>query len=205
MIIMKQVIRYDTFETNSSSCHSLAIPKSSRKKRNYPNAVHFGIGEFGWDVAVDNDPADYLYTAILTYHPWNPNQEFDREGKLDYLKKILDKHNIRYTFDEPKWETWDDRQFLDNGYIDHSDELGEFLDAVFSSETALLDFIFYGIVITGNDNYEVETGWAQIHPMAKTCEKCVYNKETKEWEEKEVPNPYYNPEYENYSWYEKGN
>ena len=55
-------IRKGTFETNSSSTHSLAIPKDSVK---YPKSISFHLGEFGWGWE-EEDPADYLYTAICT-------------------------------------------------------------------------------------------------------------------------------------------
>ena len=147
---MKQVIRHDTFETNSSSVHSLAIPKHT--EGNYPNSIHFRIGEFGWEFTDGNDPASYLYTAILTYFVEEKRQH--RQEKLDYLKEVLDRHYIEYTFDEPIWWKGNDYDCLDNGNIDHSNALGEFLEAVFATETTLLDFIFYGIVVTGNDNSE---------------------------------------------------
>ena len=38
-------IRYNTFETNSSSTHSLAVPK---KVEHIPSDVRFHFGDFGW-------------------------------------------------------------------------------------------------------------------------------------------------------------
>ena len=56
---MKRQIRRGVFETNSSSTHSIAIPKRCTKT----NYMSFNIGEFGWGWD-EVDPADYLYTAI---------------------------------------------------------------------------------------------------------------------------------------------
>lgn len=168
---MKQVIRHDTFETNSSSVHSLAIPKHT--EGNYPNSIHFRIGEFGWDFSDSNDPASYLYTGILSYYSYEEKEE--RDKKLTYLKEVLNKHNIKYIFDEPTWWGSRDGDGLANGYVDHAYELDEFLEVVFATETTLLNFIFYGIVVTGNDNSE------DSNP------DCIY---------------YYDKDY---NWYHKGN
>jgi len=192
-------IRRNVFETNSSSTHSIAIPRHTEGK--YPNVVHFGIGEFGWSFDEVYNTADYLYTAILTFY----SDDVDKmEQKLDFLKSTLDSRDIRYTFEEPKWYYFQNNQeykSLDNGYIDHSNELGEFMSAVFSSETTLLDFIFFGIVITGNDNSE-NPGFLE------RTEKTVWSdEETADggWKETKIPNPYYDEKYEEYDWYYKGN
>ena len=52
-------IRSSVFETNSSSTHSIAIPRSSPLIK----GIAFQIGEFGWGFN-SVDPADYFYTAI---------------------------------------------------------------------------------------------------------------------------------------------
>ena len=87
---MKQVIRYNTFETNSSSCHSLAIPKPSRKKRTYPNVVHFGFGEFGWEFD-EVDPADYLYTALYDIYSYDNSEELekDKREQQEFILEVL--------------------------------------------------------------------------------------------------------------------
>lgn len=192
---MKQ-IRKGVFETNSSSTHSIAIPKEHAKE--YPNVIHFGIGEFGW-AFTEEDPADYLYTAILA-HYHNPNE---RAEKLDRLKAVLEAHDIRYTMDRPIF--WDsDVRYLDNGYIDHDEDLGEFLDAVFVDDETLLDFIFYGLVFTGNDNSDEEQRTFTFRNKP-TYTEDYFDSTTKEWTSEEKPNPYYQKEYDNYDWYEKWN
>ena len=56
---MKRQIRSGVFETNSSSIHSIAIPRSCKAV----DSVSFSIGEFGWEWD-EADAANYLYTAI---------------------------------------------------------------------------------------------------------------------------------------------
>ena len=45
-----RTVRYNTFETNSSSTHSLAVPK---KVEHIPSDVRFHFGDFGWELEDD--------------------------------------------------------------------------------------------------------------------------------------------------------
>lgn len=186
---MKQ-IRRNVFETNSSSTHSIAIP--NEKMSNYSSVIHFGFGEFGWSFDEVN-PADYLYTAIYAFY----EDEDIRKEKIDIIKRVLDENNIRYTFEEPTINSWGDIQ----GYIDHSYELGDFLNDVFANDSNLLNFIFDGIVLTGNDN-SYANGF--LDRMLETYEEWV-SSEDKHWTTIQVKNPYYDKKYKNYTWYYKGN
>ena len=80
-------VRSNVFETNSSSTHSIAIPKSCATN----NFIAFHIGEFSWSWE-EVDPADYFYTAIYE----TSDTEKELEEKLDKLSKILDSHGISY-------------------------------------------------------------------------------------------------------------
>lgn len=178
-----KVIRKNLFETNSSSTHSICISKEP--VTNYPNEIWFGIGEFGW--GCDKvDKYDYLYTAILTRE--------NRDELIEKLKSTLDKYNIRYNLSKPKFWECDGYEYLDNGYIDHSDELAEFIDAVMSDEDRLLRYLFSDntYVYTGNDNCGCED---------KQCMASF-----PEWTDENyclVPNPTWDTE--KYEYYYKGN
>ena len=80
-------IRKGVFETNSSSTHSIAIPKDCKPV----NSIRFNIGEFGWEWR-EADAADYLYTAIH----YIADTESDAQEKIERLKNILDEHGITY-------------------------------------------------------------------------------------------------------------
>lgn len=97
---MKRQIRSSVFETNSSSTHSIAIPKKPVVTGEY---ISFSIGEFGWENDCV-DTADYLYTAIL--------EQDDRDELLDKLKDILNNHSIKYKFEEPKYKKSNDGKYL---------------------------------------------------------------------------------------------
>ena len=133
---MKQ-IRKNVFETNSSSTHSIAIP--NKKFREYPNVIDFGFGDFGWETD-EQDPADYLYTAIYAFY----SDTDEREEKLNQLKSALDYYDIRYTFEEPRIDSWGDIQ----GYVDHAGELDEVLTAVFADDETF-EFTDLKFSITG--------------------------------------------------------
>lgn len=154
-------IRFDTFETNSSSTHAMLIPTEMPKV--LPKKINFHFGQFGWEMA-DANPADYLYTALFTYHPWYEQELFS--VRMQFLKDTLDEYGIEYTFQEPVFrETpeYIDKSVLekmqtgglldwDCGEIDHSEELGDFLEKVFSNKEFLISFLVDGKVRTGNDN-----------------------------------------------------
>ena len=184
---MKRQIRSSVFETNSSSTHSIAISKAPAVIGKY---VYFGIGEYGWENDCVN-PANYLYTAILYVYSSEVAEE-----KIEHLKRILDKYDVSYEFEEPEYWTSPDGRYtcLDNGYIDHGNELGEFLEAVFSNEDLLMRYLFGDShVYTGNDNQD---------DCPSGCN--IANEEYYDWgKDKMVINPYHDPE--NYEYFYKSN
>lgn len=181
---MKRQIRNSVFETNSSSTHSIAI---SKKPVVIGKSIHFGIGEFGWENDCV-DTADYLYTAIL--------EQDERDELLEQLKNILDGYSIEYKFDKPRYHKSSNGidKWLDNGYIDHSYELREFLNAILSNEDLLMRYLFGdSCVYTGNDNQD---------PDPSGCD--IADEEYYDWgSNKMVANPYHDPE--NYDYFYKGN
>ena len=86
-----RTVRYNTFETNSSSTHSLAVPK---KVGHIPSDVIFHFGNFGWELEDGIDPADYLYTGMIT-----GSQEI-REKYLPKLKEVLERKKIEAKYAE---------------------------------------------------------------------------------------------------------
>lgn len=153
---MRRQIRHGVFETNSSSVHSIAIPKELSIV-DVPLFMSFRTGKFGWEFA-EVDPADYFYTAL--YETSSNEEEFGR--KFSKLKSILDKYNINYSFKTPETHIfyWPERGtyhlVLDDGYIDHSDELGDWVDDLLNDGEKLVRFISAGKVFTGNDNCGTE-------------------------------------------------
>ena len=190
-----KTIRSNVFETNSSSTHSIAIPKNCSET----NYISFHIGEFGCEWG-EVDPADYFYTAIYE----RSNTENEVEEKIQTLKNILDSHNIEYYFEDAKTHisSYGNNYYLylDDGYIDHGSELTDFVNELLNDGDKLVRFLSRGLVFTGNDNSDAE-------------ERCFiernheylddYNWHTKT--ESKIKNPYYMTNHNDYDWYWKGN
>jgi len=171
-------IRTSVFETNSSSTHSICISKENII--NFPTAIHFGFGEYGWENDTVYETADYLYTGIV---------QNNMTECIDKIKEILDRHNIAYTFAKIKKNDW-----YANGCIDHAGELYDFINDICSDEDKLLRYLFGdNVIYTGNDNSNEDTD------MCYCAEETIYNYETNEY----YSNPNHNTE--KYEYYFKGN
>lgn len=182
-------IRSNVFETNSSSIHSIAISKEP--VAGLPESIYFCLGGYGWEFD-DVSPASYLYTAIMTIY-----DKKDRDNKLNKLKSILDSRGIKYEFETPRF--YDD-EWLDNGYIDHSEELSTFIETVLSDEDMLMRLLFGNShVFTGNDNSTAEE---QAYVRRWEKDYAEDNWYTGVFTMKE--NPYYMGN-TNYDWFYKGN
>ena len=179
-------IRKGTFETNSSSTHSIAI---SKNKVEIPTGsyINFRIGEYGWEENEYNFPS-YMYTSLL----YNKDKE-----SIEKLKSILDKWGIKYNFQNPKWTYWGDNQeekYLDNGYIDHGSETFSIMRVILNDEDLLARALFGdSTVYTGNDNSSEED--SMCYCAGKKCWDYENNKY--------IQNP--NHDSEHYDYFFKGN
>ena len=194
---MKRQIRNMVFETNSSSTHSIAIPRDCKATNN----VNFYIGEFSWDWE-EVDAADYLYTAIYDM----AKTESEAKEKIEKIKRTLEERGITYHFGRVVSHIWhdeyDDKDYfcLDNGYIDHGYELKSFVDELLNDEDKLVRFLSGGLVFTGNDNSSTEER-CFINRDEKYLEKHDWNTNTTT----QIKNPYYMNNHADYEWYYKGN
>ena len=174
-------VRHGVFETNSSSTHSICI---SREPVEIPKGttVRFRIGEYGWTNDTVEDTASYLYTGIMY-------RQSDKED-LPKLKRMLDEMGVKYIFDTPKRDSWG----IAHGYVDHAEELGDFIKAVLSDSDLLARYLFgKSFINTGNDNQDPHPDGCDI------CDDKIYDFDKKEW----VQNPFHDPEH--YEYFEKGN
>ena len=190
-----KTIRSNVFETNSSSTHSIAIPKNCETN----NFISFHVGDFGWGWE-EVDPADYFYTAIYE----TSNTEEELKQKLDKLSSILESRGISYKFFPVKWHTsvYNGTCYLslDDGYIDHGSELTDFVNELLDDGDKLVRFLSRGLVFTGNDN-----SYSEERCFIERDQEYVddYNYDTHT--EFKIKNPYYKTDHNEYDWYWKGN
>lgn len=181
-------IRKGVFETNSSSTHSIAIPRECGTS----NYMSFHAGEFGWGFDEVN-AADYFYTALYT----TSETMAELEDKMEKFKDILRSHGIEANFAEVEC---DERYgWLDHdGYIDHGYELKDFVDDLLNDGDKLVRFLSGGLVFTGNDNSD---SYGFITRNKEFIENYDWRSRTY-YKEK---NPYYMSDCDNYEWHYKGN
>ena len=141
---MLRQIRRGTFETNSSSTHAICITKKEIYKDLLPKHLTFYHDEFGWENAEYSTlrkRASYLYQAICDC--------YDKEEKIDKLNQIttiLDHYHITCEFKANDGD-------YEDGYIDHAENLIDFIDKILKNEDAFMKYLFgNSFVITGNDN-----------------------------------------------------
>ena len=154
-LVMKK-IRQGVFETNSSSTHSICIAKEA--ELTIPKSLHFEFGEFGWEYDTlysAYEKASYLYTGLIANN---------RKDDADKIIHLLKEKGINVTAEEPIFtnKSYTDSngklveyKFGENiGYVDHSNELEDFLNAVCKDESKLMRYLFSDLsfIITGNDN-----------------------------------------------------
>jgi hypothetical protein len=181
-------IRSGVFETNSSSTHSIAIPRDCRPS----NYISFNDDEFGWGFS-QVDPADYFYTAI---HETSETME-EIEDKLARLKYILNDYGIEYHFGDTNCE--EHNGWLEHkGYIDHGYELRDFVNDLLDNGDKLVRFLSGGLVFAGNDNSE---SYGFLERNSEFIEN--YDWRLNKWYR--TKNDYYMENCDDYEWYSKGN
>lgn len=142
-------IRKNTFETNSSSTHAIAIPKKPNYKKQ--SHINFKWGEFGWEYVVYRDTtskASYLYT-MLRYFDGDYIPELNNMNVyINKIKQYLDDENITYSFEKPSPDSWDD------GHVDHGADGLDVIEGILKNKDSFLTYLFdeRAYVSTGNDN-----------------------------------------------------
>lgn len=166
---MKKQVRKSVFETNSSSTHSICI--NSKGHYMIPETIHFeNDGCFGWDWETYHEvytKAGYLYIALLSRCDYDCEDQNNAEQLLNSVKKVQNELTSMLTELGVKEVTFDDvkineytynneihRYISFEGYIDHTEDLGDFIDAVMSDKELLAHYLFCpdSCVVTGNDN-----------------------------------------------------
>ena len=145
-------IRRGVFETNSSSTHSIVIARENTKPY---DRIDFKIGEYGWSRDVLESPdekASYFYTSAC---------DFLNRDVADDIMALLAPYGINCTFSKrAEFKPYGEHEYLDNGYVDHSEDSGEFVNALLNDASQLIDYLWNdeSYVETGNDNDDYGVG-----------------------------------------------
>lgn len=149
-------IRYNIFETNSSSSHSISLSDISDGIMNTIKCNNKGIitlvgGDFGWEYQKYNDP--------LTKANYCVTDQYHRPDNIEILKEVIKDHtgckkvNI---------------ELSTNAYIDHQSR--GTTDDIFSlGKEAIRQFIFNdrAYLFTGNDNDMAPPNFYDTNPNIK--------------------------------------
>ena len=150
---MKQIIRNKTFETNSSSMHSISIMGYGDLTKLSELNYNIEFGEFGWEHNEHND----TYT-ILTYLWTLVNDVGVKRGKQ--YKELMKEWCPNCNFTEAEEKDYSGELYYDcPGWIDHGGCYD--LDEIFSDITRFADIVLTGIIRTTNDNSEYEENWLE--------------------------------------------
>lgn len=159
---MKRRIRRRTFETNSSSCHSVAIKSHKLYYPDfeyqiwYDNYFHVYLKDFGWKEEEYYDAYTKLQYAIgMVIATELRNSRYmnligETEGFIAIENLIKDRYEVNGIIIEKN------HRFPEYGYIDHQSTddyycLKDFLD---DYKVTLEEFIFGDVVLrTDNDNH----------------------------------------------------
>lgn len=136
---MKIQKRISCFETNSSSIHSLCIPRNTSYK--VPKYVNFYLGCYGWGPDIETSPGNYLYTYLALA---------DDTERIKQLVDILYKHGVENVSFQP----YKDKDRWDIFYIDHAPESEDWVNSLFNDEEKLLRHLFTPgtVIYMTNDN-----------------------------------------------------
>jgi len=114
-----------------------------------PKKITFKAGKYGWEIDEVFDTASYLYTALF-------NESTQRETDLAHIASVLEKHGIQYDFKpvQMQFSPYSKKFIVVDSWIDHSNQLADFLRDIMSDDDRLLRFLCApdSKILTGNDN-----------------------------------------------------
>lgn len=149
-----KTIRHNTYETNSSSTHSITIDTDNYKNLQIPATLTIPFGEFGWEHRKFNDfltKASYFWTLSLY-----------NEDVNDRMIRLATDHGLELEF----------KQNDDYSYVDHGSE--HYDDWVQSNPELLTDEGLWNFlinescwIILGNDNSYDPPNWRITEKAAK--------------------------------------
>lgn len=147
---MEKVTRSKSFETNSSSTHSITIASSDVINQTLSvvdGVVEVYPGEYGWGREDSYNNASTKASYCLTHIGGDENGVRDcaeKEMLMRVIKEVTGAHTVNFVPSGDSYHPW--------GYIDHQ-SAGE-AGLAFADDDALKRFIFNdgSVLYAGNDN-----------------------------------------------------
>lgn len=159
-------IRNGVFETNSSSIHTICIPKK-RYVDYLPDKLTFGIERFGWGPSLHAYPSNLNYLNVflnfLKTNKWCPGSMEKYIRYKEAVDKFLADNEIEGEFlDQP--EDW-----TRHGYIDHESECDSIFDKIFADPEMMENFLLSpgNFIICINDNEDLHDFLSDFRPTEK--------------------------------------
>jgi hypothetical protein len=157
-----KTIRHNTYETNSSSTHSITIDTENYKNVQIPKMLTIPLGEFGWEFQKFNDflrKASYFWTLALY------NAEVN-----DRMIRLAADHGLDLQFKQSK----DDFYYVDHGSVHYCDWVKKNPELL--TDEGLWNFLINEScwIILGNDNNYDPPNWRITEKAAKALEYEVY-------------------------------
>ena len=122
-----RTIRDNTFETNSSSTHSITVSNAHDWNYNLPITVTpEWYGEFGWEWETWSSIEEriaYMIRCLVSY-------DYTKKTLQDKVKPIQERlRNLGIYFDLPTYEEWED------GYVDHADWYQTEMEEIYNDDS----------------------------------------------------------------------
>lgn len=156
-----KTIRSNTFETNSSSTHSITIDTVNYKNKQIPQEITIPCGEFGWEFKKFND----FLTKASYFLTLSQNNE--------HLKSRMVRLSQKYEFN---LEMPAEKDFV---YVDHGSEhydswIREYPQI--DTDDGLWEFLTHEScwIILGNDNQADPPNWRQTPKQEKNLNYKIY-------------------------------
>jgi len=146
-----KLIRKGTFETNSSSCHSISVSTQGTYEGLTPdhnNEILLSPMEFGWEQDEYNDSMSKLSYLWIYIKDWSGDS---KDAFMEMYQKAVCEHTganrVRMNSTSCKYSP--------DGSIDHQSVEGNELHYLFKEEKTLKDFLFLSgsYIETDNDNH----------------------------------------------------
>lgn len=152
-------IRKGTFETNSSSTHSICVTKEDTFVK-IPDKLEINIKnyEFGWEYdKYRNTDEKFAYLVMGVVAGWNDSL-LEASQNLNKLIKTIGKWVKSVQIEGLDVVCYNNESYYDpyDGYVDHATEMEEMVNALLSNEEMLKRYLFSedSFILTGNDNSE---------------------------------------------------